>query len=170
MKCKIKKSTKSLIIFLIVYLVVSAAVAVYYYNAAGRDRIIINGFDEPLCTMLFDEYSVTIPEDAKFIKGKHTGFQDHCITMFFKIPTNGKAVSEVICPMLDENVWSIGMNKDPDAELDSYSQMVMEYSQISNGKAHTSIKHTDVKDDGYVYVMFSGWRPSMKGVDTKIDW
>jgi len=170
MKCKIKKSTKSLIIFLVVYLVVSVGVAVYYYNAMGRDRIIKNGFDEPLSTMLRDEYSVTIPDDAEFIKGKHSGFQDHCITLFFKIPANGKDVSEVVGSLLDQKIWPVSIYAHAEAKLESYSEMAMEYSQISKGKAHASIKHTDVKDDGYVYVVFSGWRPSMKGVDTKIDW
>jgi len=47
--------------------------------------------------------------------------------------------------------------------------MSMEHSRENTEKAYTSLHYTDVKD-GYVYVMFSGWRPSMKSVDTKIDW
>jgi len=152
-----------------VYLLVSLGVIIYCSLAAGRALIIKNGFDEPLCVMLHDEYSITIPEDAEFIKGKHTGFNDNTITVFFKLPANGRDVSEVICPMLGEDTWIHSMHKHIDAEPDSYAEMAMEYSHTSS-KAYTSIEHTDIRDDGYVYVLFHGWRPSMKGVDTKIDW
>jgi len=48
--------------------------------------------------------------------------------------------------------------------------MAMEYSHSSKGKVYTLAEHTDVKDAGYVYVLFHCRRPSMKGADTKIDW
>jgi len=164
-KIAIVLSVAAIICFL--YLAVSAA---YFWISAGLDYTIKNGFDEPLCTMLRDEYHITVPSDAEFIKGKFfKGTNDPSITLFFKLPANGKEAGEFIDSILGAEVWSGGNGGVNEDDVESFTEMSMEHSRENTEKAYTSLHYTDVKD-GYVYVMFSGWRPSMKSVDTKIDW
>lgn len=159
-----KKNVIILILFVLLFVLLLASGALLPWVSY---QVIENGFDAPLCTMLRDEYSVTVPSDAEFIKGKHTGFNDTYATLFWKIPANGKKAGEVIDSILDGEIWSSETDGKLDENGESYTGMTMEHFRESRGKVYSSLYYTDVTD-GFVYVLFCGWRPSMKDVDTKI--
>ena len=113
----------------------------------------IDGFTDKLVEALKDEYGITIPDSAEFIKGNiYCGFQDPSITIYFTLP------EDCVEPMLSSD-WEV-----------STTATTVINETAADKTWYKSVKRTGYlfvtqPEDGLVTALLSGDNPSPKWLD-----
>ncbi len=140
------------------------AAGVYFFNGLFDDTEIKKGFSPELLEELQSRYGITIPEEAKFIKGYNTGGQDNSVLIYFECPVTVQHLSE----NHNESITQL-LKLDPTrypssapawgsvtglaAELGGEMDYEMTHSTI----AYTSIQYKFTENK--LLIRFDGWRP-----------
>ena len=127
----------------------------------ATERMVIDGFSDALTDGLYEQYGITIPEDAKFIKGLYSRvMNDSAVVVLFECPLNdadedlSKYVYEIM--KLDKKGYRSASREYAEIAADWFEEMGghLEYGFNSE----FSYISFSVKDDKLL-IRFIGTRP-----------
>ena len=142
------------------------AYATYCWKGLFGDTEIKKGFSPELLENLQTRYGITVPEEAKFIKGYNTGGPDNSVVIFFECPLkdtwrsdNKASIYNYMVQLLKLDCTSYGMshNSRPRGDWTEDRNAPMDYTLTDNRVAYTEISFNIEADK--LIIRFFGWRP-----------
>lgn len=130
----------------------------------ATDRMVIDGFSDALTDGLYEQYGITIPEDAKFIKGLYSRtMNESYLAVLFECPLNdaGEDLSKYVYGLLklDKKGYRSASREYAEIAADWFEEMGghFEYGFDHVHDLFNSISFS-VKDDKLL-IRFIGYRP-----------
>lgn len=136
----------------------------YAWNGLFGETEIKKGFSTELLEGLQTQYGITVPEDAKFIKGYNTGGTDNFVLIHFECPVTDNSAAEDHSKYIKQllkldaaRYQGSGLNQRDGTDLAAELGGKMDYEIADNSISYTSIKY---KIEGSkLLIRFHGWRP-----------
>ncbi len=128
----------------------------------ATERMVIDGFSDALTDGLYEQYGITIPEDAKFIKGLYSRVMNESrVVVLFECPLNdaGEDLSKYVYGILklDKKGYRSVSRHYAEIKADWFEDMG---GHFEYGFDHDLFDHISfsVKDDKLL-IRFIGYRP-----------
>lgn len=164
MKHKYLKQPGNIVLILLIITGLFLAFGMFTWNGLFGDTEIKKGFSAELLKELQTQYGITIPEEAKFIKGYNTGGTDNFVLICFECPiTDNYALenhNEYIRQLLKLDAaryQGSGLNQSDGTDLAAELGGKMDYEITDSNTSYTSIKYKI--EGGKMLIRFHGWRP-----------
>jgi len=150
---------------LLIVMVLYIAYGIYCWKGLFYNYEIKKGFSPELLEQLQIRYGITIPEEAKFIKGYNIGGPDNSVVIFFECPLkdtwrsdNKTSIYNYMVQLLkldSTRYWTHNSKSRGDwtEDLDA----PMDYTLTDNRVAYTEISF-NIEADKLIF-RFIGWRP-----------
>ena len=137
---------------------------VYAWNGLFGNNEIKKGFSPELSENLQTRYGITIPGEAKFMKGYNTGGQDNFVLLYFECPITESTASEnhyeyikQLLKLDPARYQGSNLNHSDGTDLAAELGGKMDYEILCSDISYTSIKY---KIEGRkLLIRFHGWRP-----------
>lgn len=151
---------------LLIVIVLYIAYGIYCWNGLFGDTEIKKGFSPELLEQLQTRYGITIPEEARFIKGYNTGGPDNYVVFFFECPLkdtwrsdNKTSIYNYMVQLLKLDSTRHGMSHNSRSRGDwtEDRNAPMDYTLTDNRVAHTEISFNIEADK--LIIRFRAWRP-----------
>lgn len=164
MKHKYLKQLGSIVLILFIIVGLFLAVGMWAWNGLFGNTEIKKGFSPELLEALQTQYGITIPEEAKFIKGYNTGGQDNSVLIYFECSVTDNSAAEDHSKYIKQllkldaaRYQGSVLNQSDDTDLVAELGDEMDYEITDNSISYTSIKYKIEGDK--LLIRFHGWRP-----------